>query len=224
MKISVVIPIHNEGETIQEIVQRVLDVPLEMELILVNDGSTDGSDQILDELDDKRIAVYHLPRNQGKGAAVRHGIKMAGGDVVAIQDADLEYDPSDLTALCDPIQSGKADVVYGVRDLSGQKWLLRWGNRFLSLMASVFYGQRLHDMETCYKLIRREIIQGIPLECSGFDIEPEITAKILRSGHRIFELPINYNPRYENKKLTPWDGIPAIKAILRYSRWRPEKS
>jgi len=223
MKLSVIIPVYNEVETIDAIVARVLEVPIEHEIVLVNDGSRDGSPEVIDRLSAPLVKVAHHAVNQGKGAAVQTGLKIASGDVVVIQDADLEYDPQDFTRLIRPILDGKADIVYGVRQLDTQKWVMRWGNRFVTLVTNLLYGQRLQDMETCYKMMCRETALSLELECRGFDLEAEITAKLLRLGYRIHEIPIHYTARYENKKLSPMDGLPTLRALWRFRRWKPSK-
>jgi len=165
--------------------------------------------------------VIRHPVNRGKGAAIRTALAAVTGDAVIIQDADLEYDPQDYPALLQPILSGQAQVVYGVRSLAGQKLLLRWGNALLTALTNLIYGVHIHDMETCYKVMTAEIAKRLDIECNRFDLEPEITAKIIRQGYRIYEVPISYRPRKE-KKLSPWkDGLPALKALLRYRRWKP---
>jgi glycosyltransferase involved in cell wall biosynthesis len=219
MKLSVLMPVYNEVDTIAAVVARVQEVLPGHEIVLVNDASSDGTAEILDQLSTSDLTVIHHPVNRGKGAAIRTALEAATGDVVVIQDADLEYDPQDLPRLMAAIDAGQADVVYGVRPLDSQKRLLRWGNRFVSLMTRLFYGGRLQDVETCYKMMRREIAQGLDLECRRFDVEVEITAKLLRLGHKVHELPISYSARYENKKLSPLDGLPAMRALWKYRRW-----
>ena len=194
------------------------------EIIVVDDCSHDGTAGILEEIDVPGLRVIRHPVNMGKGAAIRTALKAVTGDVVIIQDADLEYDPQDYAPLVEPIREGRAQVVFGVRNLEGQKFLLRWGNRLLTWLTNILYGVRLHDMETCYKVMTAEIAQRLDLECNRFDLEPEITAKIIRQGHTIHEVPISYAPR-EQKKLSPWkDGLPALRALLRYRRWTPPAS
>ena len=221
MKLSVLIPAHNEVGTIATIVERVLAVPLDQEIVLVDDGSSDGTSQVVDGLASSRVRVVHHPTNQGKGVAVRSALDVATGDVIVIQDADLEYSPHDFLQLIEPIAEGLVDVVYGVRSLVSQKPIMRWGNQFVTWVTNLLYGQHLKDMETCYKMMRREIALSLELECRGFDVEAEITAKLLRAGHTICELPIGYTARYENKKLSPLDGLPTVRALWRYRRWKP---
>jgi len=217
-KLSVLIPVYNEEESVREVLQRVARVDLNKEIIVVNDCSTDRTARILAELENEltEVRVIHHQVNGGKGAAIRTALAAATGDYVIIQDADLEYEPEDFIVLLQPVLESQARVVYGVRDLSPHKPLMRWGNWFLTWLTNLFYGARLHDMETCYKLMAREIAQSFTLECNRFDIEPELTAKILKRGHRIVEVPISYRPRFANKKLSPLDGWPAVKALLKY--------
>ena len=217
MKLSVIIPVFNEVDTILEIVERVRRVPIEKELVLVDDSSSDGSGEILSHLgSDADTTVLTHPVNSGKGAAIASGLSAARGDVGVIQDADLEYDPNDFLKLIDPIEKGVSDVVYGVRDLSSQRMIMRAGNRLLTWIAGILFGVRLQDMETCYKMMTRSVYQLLALECRRFDVEAEITAKILRSGFSIYECPIQYNARYDNKKLSPLDGLPTLIALMKY--------
>ena len=224
MKLSVVMPVYNESKTIREIVRRVLDVPIEKEILIVDDGSTDGTREILRELDGKDgVRVFLQPVNQGKGAAVSVGFRYAEGDVVVVQDADLEYDPNEYPKLLGPIVDGHADVVYGSRFLGGgaRRVLYFWhtvGNRFLTLASNMFTNLNLTDMETCYKMFRREVVQSMRIESRRFGIEPEITAKVARRGYRIFEVPISYYGRTyeEGKKIGLKDAINAFFCILRF--------
>ena len=240
MKLSVLIPVYNESASIETLLRRVAAVDLtpagsgaagatateqariEREIIVVNDCSTDGTREILARLEREPLPdlqVVHHRRNQGKGAAIRTALTVSSGDYVLIQDADLEYDPADYPRLLAPILAGEAQLVYGVRSFAGQKPLLRWGNQFLTWVTNLLFGTRLHDMETCYKLLPGDLFRTLDLECSRFDMEPEITAKVLRRGYRIHEVPISYEPRGA-KKLSPWrDGLPALWALLKY-RWQ----
>jgi dolichol-phosphate mannosyltransferase len=221
MKLSILIPVFNEIQSIAGVVERVHAVPLDKEIILVNDASTDGTSDLISQFASDDLKVIHHVTNQGKGTAIRTALKAATGDVIVIQDADFEYDPGDLPRLMVPISEGKAEVVYGVRSLESQKLVMRLGNRFITFAANVLYGQSLKDVETCYKMMRRDIALSLGLECRRFDIEAEITAKLLRSGYTINEMPISYTARYENKKLSPLDGLPALRALLKYFRWKP---
>jgi glycosyltransferase involved in cell wall biosynthesis len=221
--LSVIIPVFNERSTVAELLRRVrnVDLPLDLEVIVVDDGSSDGTDKILTALGDSTVRVIKHQANRGKGAAVRTGMEAVRGDLVIIQDADLEYDPEDWPKLLDPILRGKAQVVYGSRFTGERKNMLpmHWlGNRFLSLVTNVLYSSTLSDMESCYKLFDRQVLDGITIESDRFEFEPEITAKILRRGHRIYEVPISYAGREpeEGKKITWRDGFSALKALVRY--------
>ena len=222
MKLSVLIPVYNEEAGIAEVIRRVALVPVDKEIIVVDDCSSDRTPDILAGLqrEIQGLRVIRHPVNRGKGAGIRTAMEAATGDCLVIQDADLEYDPADLPGLLQPVIEGRAKVVYGVRSLDGQKPLMRLGNRFLTWLTNRVYGLRIHDMETGYKLMRAEVARGLQIECQRFDMEPEITAKIARRGYAIHEVPISYKPR-EEKKLSPWrDGLPAVRAIWRYRNWR----
>jgi glycosyltransferase involved in cell wall biosynthesis len=221
MRLSVIMPVHNEVDTVNEIIERVLSKPVVYELIIVDDGSSDGTIDVIEKLSSDKIKIHKHEINKGKGAAVRTGFDAASGDVVVIQDADLEYDPEDYTKLLKPIEDGETDVVYGVRTLETQRTIMRLGNNFVTWVTNIIHGQKLLDMETCYKMMKREIAQLLELECRGFDVEAEMTSKILRQGHTIKQIPISYTARYENKKLSPLDGIPTIRALLKYRNWKP---
>jgi glycosyltransferase involved in cell wall biosynthesis len=226
MRLSVIIPVYNEEQTIQEVLERVATVDLggvAMEIVIANDGSTDGTRRAID---DRRLPpelpvhVYHSPINLGKGAAVRMGLAFATGDVLLIQDADLELDPAEYTRLLEPILTGRADVVYGSRFLSRTNRVTaktRVANRLLTTLTNVLFGGRLTDMETAYKVMRKEALEGLRLRCVGFDIEPELTARLLRAGRRIVEVPISYSPRTEDegKKMRWIDGVDAIYTLLK---------
>lgn len=216
-------PVFNEAPTIVEVVQKVRSIPLEHEIVLVNDASSDGTHDIVNTLAAPDLRVFHHPINRGKGAAISTGMKEASGEIVVIQDADLEYDPNDFVKLIEPIKQGKTNVVYGVRSLATQKFIMRAGNNFLTWITNVMYGGNLHDMETCYKMMRRDIALSLDLECRRFDVEAEISAKLLRAKHAIYELPISYHARYENKKLSPTDGLPALQALWKYRHWQPPR-
>jgi len=192
-----------------------------LQIIVVDDGSNDGSDKVLGALEDSTVHVIRHGQNRGKGAAVRTGLSEARGDLVLIQDADLEYDPRDWPKLLEPILLGKARVVYGSRFTGERKNMLplHWlGNRLLSLVTNVLYSSTLSDMETCYKLFDAEVLEGLTIESNRFDFEPEITAKVLRRGHRIYEVPISYAGRepHEGKKITWRDGISALRALIKF--------
>ncbi len=215
LKLSVLMPVFNERDSIQEILRRVAAVPVSKEIIVVNDCSSDGTGEILDKLEIEGLRVFHHPHNQGKGAAVRTALREATGDVSIIQDADLEYDPDEYAKLLSPILRDGAQVVYGFRNLDGQKWLFRNGNKFLTWLTNILYGGSLHDMETCYKLIPTEMFRSLEIRCNRFDMEPEITAKLLKRGCRIHEVPISYLPRGD-KKLSAWrDGMPALWTLFK---------
>jgi glycosyltransferase involved in cell wall biosynthesis len=224
MKLSIVMPVFNERNTIKEILRRVRKVDLgelEREIVVVDDGSSDGTRDILAMEEDSVTRVIYHAENSGKGAAVRTGFAAATGDLIIIQDADLEYDPEDYPNLLEPVLKGKAQVVYGSRFTGPRKNMLFWhfvGNRFLALVTNILYNTTLSDMETCYKLFTREALEGIELRSNHFDIEPEITAKILRKKVRIFEVPISYAGREieEGKKITWRDGIPAMWALIKF--------
>ncbi len=222
-RLSVVMPCYNESATIDEIVARVLSSPHTAELVIVDDGSTDGTRDRLARLDDERVRVLLQPRNQGKGAALRWGFAEASGDFVIVQDADLEYDPADWDALLDPMVRGLADVVYGSRFYSGQphRVMYFWhyvGNKFLTTLSNMFTNLNLTDMETCYKLFRREVIQSITLEEDRFGFEPEVTAKVAAGGWRVWEVGVSYSGRTyaEGKKINWIDGARALICIVKY--------
>ena len=216
MKLSVLIPVFNEEKDVKKLLERVLAVPVEKEIIVVDDCSNDNTWNVLKDIQDTRVRIYRHEVNRGKGTAIRTALAHASGDVVIIQDADLEYDPNDYPRLLEPLLSGKAQVVYGVRDLDKQKLLFRLGNKFLTLATNILYGSKLSDMETCYKMMPREVMASLNLQATRFQIEPEITAKLLRRGYHIHEVPIWYKPR-KAKKLNPWkDGLPALWTLLKY--------
>jgi glycosyltransferase involved in cell wall biosynthesis len=226
MRLSVIIPVYNEEQTINEVIARVaaVDLPgVEKEIVIANDGSTDGTRGIIDRREwptGAPVHVYHSPINLGKGAAVRIGLAFATGDVLLVQDADLELDPSEYGRLLEPLTSGRADVVYGSRFLGENRRIpgrTRAANRFLTSLTNVLFGAKLTDMETAYKVMRREALTGIRLRTVGFDIEPELTAKLLLAGRRIVEVPISYTPRTtdEGKKMRWIDGVDAIYTLMK---------
>jgi glycosyltransferase involved in cell wall biosynthesis len=224
IKLSVVIPVYNERETLPEILKRIRAVPLATEIILVDDCSRDGSREWLQEMEkrgDPQLKFFYHERNQGKGAALRTGFQHASGDFVIVQDADLEYDPQDYPKLLSPILEKRADVVYGSR-FSGQNRdmsrLHRYGNQFLTRLTNLLYQTSITDMETCYKMFQTSIIQKIRIESDRFNFEPEITAKILRRGLRILEVPISYQGRsfLEGKKITWKDGVSAVWTLVKF--------
>lgn len=224
MKLSIIIPTYNEKNTIKEIIRRVRSVQLdniEKEIIVVDDKSTDGTREILKMEEDSGLRVLYHPKNQGKGASIRTGLKYATGDLIVIQDADLEYDPEDYRKLIEPILKSKSQVVYGSRFTGEHRNMFFWhyiGNRFLSLVTNLLYNTTLSDMETCYKLFTREALDGITIRAGRFNFEPEITAKILKKGIRIYEVPISYAGREfsEGKKITWRDGFVALWTLIKY--------
>jgi glycosyltransferase involved in cell wall biosynthesis len=220
--LSVVMPVYNEIETAEEMIRRVLAVPLRTQLIVVDDRSTDGTRDLLVRLQ-KELGFTLLlqPRNQGKGGALRRGFEAVEGDLVVIQDADLEYSPEEFPQLIDLICQGRADVVYGSRFLGRHRVFLFThyaGNRFLTFITNVLYNTMLSDMETCYKVMRTDVLRSMRLESSGFGIEPEMTAKIFKRGYRVYEVPITYDGRgyEEGKKITWRDGVIALWVLVKY--------
>ncbi len=223
VSLSVIIPIYNECQTIREILRRVRATGLADELVLVDDGSQDDTREILAEYRETRgMKVVLHERNRGKGAAIRSGLAVATGDLILIQDADLEYDPRDYAALLQPIQEGLADVVYGSRFLgAARRPILFWNmvaNRILTFATNILYNNILTDMETGYKLFRREVIKDINIQANGFDFEPEFTAKILKKRVRIYEVPIRFTPRFyeEGKKIKMKDAFIAMWTLIKY--------
>ena len=233
--LSDVIPVFNEIATVEKLLRQVREVPLDLDVIVVDDGSTDGTRDLLVDLADELIdQLYMHDKNLGKGAALRTGFQQVKGHVVVIQDADLEYDPQELPVLLEPILSGKADAVYGSRFLGGpHRVLLFWhsvGNRLLTLLSNILTDVNLTDMENCYKMIRTDLLRSLPLSTKRFGIEPELTARLAQAGARIYELPISYNGRSysEGKKIGWKDGVSALGWILKSNllhppvpRWTP---
>jgi glycosyltransferase involved in cell wall biosynthesis len=222
--VSIIVPVYNESATVAAVIDRLLtiDLPADREIIVINDGSSDGTRGILDTLEGTpHVTIVHVSPNRGKGHAIRVGIKAATGDVVAIQDADLELDPAQLATLVEPILAGRADVIYGSRFLSGTPDAPRLtlvANRALTALTNVLYGSALTDMETCYKIMRASVAKSLDLSADRFDIEPEITARLLTGGHMIAELPVTFTPRSRaaGKKIGWRDGVTAIRVLLRH--------
>ncbi|MFT5292407.1 MAG: glycosyltransferase involved in cell wall biosynthesis [Planctomycetota bacterium] len=230
MKLSVVIPVYNEEKTVEELVQRVQDTPFEKELIIIDDCSTDGTPQLLKAIAERwdNVQLLRHESNKGKGAGLRTGIEAATGDVILIQDADLEYDPNDYAILLAPLEEGNADVVYGSRFLGGQFSRAHLfhhyvANRALTFLSNLVTNVNLTDMETCYKVFRADVAKRLDLKSNGFGVEPEITAKIARMGARIYEVPISYAGRdfSEGKKIRARDGFIATWAIFRWGLFGP---
>ena len=226
MLLSIIIPAFNEVAFLPEVIRRVVEAPYDKEIIIVDDGSTDGTREYLKGLVSEGIKVIVHEKNTGKGAAMRTGIAVASGDVVIVQDADLEYDPKDYPILLEPIMQGKADVVYGSRFLGGpHRVLFFWhsvGNSFITLISNMFTDLNLTDMETGYKAFRKKVFEVITIESNRFGFEPEITAKVAKKGFRIYEVPISYSGRsyQEGKKITWKDGVKAVFTVFKYNLFR----
>ncbi len=222
--ISIVVPVYNEARTVAAVIQRLIaiDLPAPREILVVNDGSTDGTREVLNGLTERpELRIIHAEKNGGKGSAIRIGFTQASGTIVAIQDADLELDPAQIADLVRPILDGRTRVVYGSRFLAGRPdapWLSVFANQFLTGVTNLLYGGRLTDMETCYKVMVADVARSLNLESNRFDIEPEITAKLLRAGHAIVEVPIRFEPRSraQGKKIGWRDGVRAIQVLLKY--------
>ena len=223
-RLSIIVPVYNEARTVRAVIDRLLtiDLPVPREILVVDDGSTDGTGDVLDKAaaEGLGVTVIRMPQNGGKGTAIRAGLARATGTIVAIQDADLELDPAQLAGLVQPIVTGQASVVYGSRFLDGTARAPRMtiaGNRMLTAATNVLYGSAITDMETCYKIMRAEIARSLNLTASRFEIEPQITARLLRGGHRIHELPVHFAPRSkaEGKKIKWRDGVRALQVLIR---------
>jgi glycosyltransferase involved in cell wall biosynthesis len=229
--LSALIPVYNEAGTVEEIVRRLEQISIIRQIVVVDDGSLDETPAIVKRLSDsKRVVAYFHERNFGKGAALRHALELAKEDYLVIQDADLEYDPTDFYSMAGIVQEYGAKVVYGSRFLSKQRTGMLWshylGNRFLTTLFNLLYGQRLTDMETCYKLFRTDLLQQLGIVNDRFDVDPELTAKIVRSGHNIYEVPVSYagRPYLAGKKIRPMDALSAMKTLWDYRHWQPEYS
>ena len=220
--LSVVMPVFNEKDTIEEIIRRVLAVKMRIELVVVDDVSTDGTTEILERLQTElRFVLLRQPRNGGKGAALRRGFAAVTGDMLIVQDADLEYSPEEYTLMTPLITSGRADVVFGSRFLGTHRVFLLThyvGNRLITFVTNVLYNTMLTDMETCYKLMRIDVLRSMELKSNGFGIEPEVTAKVFKRGYKVYEVPISYDGRgyEEGKKITWRDGVVALWVLLKY--------
>ena len=222
--ISIVVPVFNEARTVADVVERLvaIDLPAAREILVVNDGSTDGTREVLDKIAPRpELRIIHAEKNGGKGSAIRIGFGRATGTIVAIQDADLELDPAQIAELVQPILDGRTKVVYGSRFLAGRPdapWLSIFANQVLTGATNLLFAGQLTDMETCYKVMTREVALSLELESNRFDIEPEISAKLLRGGHSILELPIRFEPRSraQGKKIGWRDGVRAIQVLLKY--------
>jgi glycosyltransferase involved in cell wall biosynthesis len=226
--LSIIVPVYNEVRTVLAVIDRLqaIDLPVPREIVIVNDGSTDGTREVLQSIEsgvpgrESRVRVIHVHPNAGKGAAIRRGFQEANGTIVAIQDADLELDPQQLAALVTPVVRGETDVVYGSRFLAGRPeapWITIAANRGLTAVTNVLFGSSITDMETCYKIMRTEVARSLALDANRFDIEPQITARLLRGGHRIHELPVTFDPRSraQGKKIGWRDGVRAIEVLVK---------
>ena len=225
MKLTVIIPVYNEATTVHELLDRVLAAPVDKEVLIVDDGSDESTKRILQSAASREgVYLFTHPSNRGKGAGIRTALEHATGDVVIIQDADLEYFPEDYAVLLETYRSNGAAAVYGVRDLSGRSPLMRYGNYFVTRLTNLMFGGRLHDMETCYKLIDRKLMQSLTLTSRRFEIEAEISAKLLLRNIHPSEAPIRYAHREEGKKLSPLDGLPALATLVKYRLRLPEQT
>jgi glycosyltransferase involved in cell wall biosynthesis len=217
VKLSVIVPVFNERQSVENIIKKIKEVPLEKELIVVDDGSTDGTSEILRKIPDIKLILH--PKNQGKGSAIRSGLKIATGEFVIIQDADLEYNPADYLRLLAGFTDLKIGAVYGSRFKGNSQFLFlsKLANYILVILTNLLYKAKLSDMETCYKMVRRDVLLSLNLSAQRFEIEPEITAKLLRKRVKIKEVPINYNARKEGKKIGLKDALSAIKELIKWS-------
>ena len=224
MKLSVIIPVYNEASTLTDLLERVIAVPISKEVLIVDDGSDQATKAQLETAVAKHnVHLITHPTNQGKGAAICTALQHVTGDVVIIQDADLEYFPEDYAKLIAVYQQNSAQAVYGVRDLSDRSLLMRWGNYAMTIATNLLFRSNLHDMETCYKMIDRNLMQSLQLSSRGFEIEAEITSKLLNNRVKIWETPIQYEHREEGKKLTPLDGLPTLLTLIKF-RFRRSKT
>jgi glycosyltransferase involved in cell wall biosynthesis len=228
MKLSVIIPVFNEEATIETLLERIarVELPVEKEIIIVDDGSTDRTREIVEQLDSAEVITRFHTENRGKGAAVRTGLEVASGEIVLIQDGDLEYDPADYPRLIRPIIEKRARVVYGSRILGQNEasyFRYYWGGRFLSFLTNLIYDIRITDEPTCYKVFDAALLKGLELKCEGFEFCPEVTAKVTRLGESIIEVPISYMPRsiIEGKKIRWTDGLIAVWTLVRFRMWKP---
>lgn len=225
MRLSIIIPVYNEASTFPDLLARVLSVPLDKEILVVDDASDEEMVQQLQEAVEANggsVSLFTHKKNQGKGAAIRTALEHATGDAVIIQDADLEYYPEDYALMVQVYERYNAQAVYGVRDLSGRSLFMRSGNHFLTWVTNLFFDARLRDMETCYKLVDRRLLQSLNLRSHRFEIEAEISSKLLRRGVHIYQTPIRYEPRAAGKKLSPLDGLPTLATLVKYRLGLPE--
>jgi len=226
-KLSIIVPVFNEENTLLKLLDKVMRVKLlglKKEILIVNDGSTDRTPEVMKKIRIKGVKIFHHPANRGKGAAIRTAIPHTTGDIVIIQDADLEYDPSDYVTVLKPLMAGEADVVYGSRFQGTRRVFLFWhfvGNKFLTLVTSVLYNTNLTDMETCYKAFKGDLLRSLRLRSNRFEFEPEVTAKVLKRGAKLYEVPISYSGRdfAEGKKITWKDGFSALWTLFLYKFW-----
>lgn len=224
MKLSVIMPVYNEAENLHAILERIRKVDIDKEILIVDDGSSDGTRELLEGVESVDVKVYHHEENMGKGWAVRTGLRHVTGDIVIIQDADLEYDPADYPRLIQPIVEDGANVVYGSRVLGKNRYSYRrfaWGGLFLTFVTNTLYRTKLTDMNTCYKVFDAQVIKSVPLNCRGFEFCPEVTAKVAKRGYPIVEVPISYEPRSfsQGKKIRWHDGLVGLWTLIRYRLW-----